>query len=221
MLTAAAATIAVQVGTYAAAGAAMTPAGAAVTALLVGLLWVIIATPVFAAGAGSALDGLFRAGPVLDASAVLLIVLAAAGRLTPLGAVKIYLIWCSLGLAGCAAVLAARRAENRQIVAAAVILVAMAIAASPFWANGIILAAGGAWRDRAGYALTALNPVFATSACLPGQQGFVWNESPILYECTVLARDVPMPMPAWYVTAAAYGIVAAGLAAVTVARRRR
>lgn len=220
MLAAVAATLVVQLGAYAAARAAMAPAAATETGLLVGLLWLILAVPIFTAAGEGIVDGLFRGGPVLDASAVLLIVLVASGQLTPLSAVEVYLVWCAIGLTECATVLIARRAANRHLVAAATAVMVLAIAASPFWANGVVLAGGRAWRERAGYALVATNPVFATAACLPAELGFVWNERPILYACTVLSRDVPMPDPSWYLTVAGYGLAAAGLAAVTVARRR-
>ena len=221
MLAAAAATVVVQLGVYAIARGAMTPAVSTRVSVLFGLFWVVLAVPIFAAGGARALDGLFRGGPVLDASAVLLIVLAAAGQITALEAVKIYLLWCGLGLAQIAMVSTAKQARGQQIVAAVAILIVLALAASPFWANGMILAGSQPWRERFSYALMAMNPVFATIRCLPGGVGFVWNEGPILYECTSLSRDVPVPEAPWYVTAAAYGVIAAALAGVTALRRRR
>ncbi len=218
---AAAATIAMQLGAYLAARRALGPAAGAQMGLLAGLLWLLLAVPIFTAAGGGALGGLFCGGLVIDSSAVLLIVLAAQGALTPLGAVQIYLIWAAVGLAESTFVLAARRAPSRQVLALLAGLVVLALAASPFWANGIVLAGGPVWREQVSYALTAVNPVFASSACLPRGLGFVWNEKPILYEATALGRDVPKPDVAWYVTPAAYAAVAAALAAVTVARRRR
>jgi len=220
MLVAAGATIAVQVGAYAAARAMVAPPTAAVTALLLGLLWVIIATPIFAAGGAGLWDAVFRGGPVLDASAVMLIVLAVGKMLSPAGAVKIYLIWCSVGLFECGLVVLARRFESRLLAASLAILIVLAIAAGPFWANGIILAADGPWRGRASLLVTAANPVYATAACLPSRLGFIWHEGPILYDCTVLARDVPKPKADWLATTAGYAAAGGCLFVVALIRRR-
>lgn len=221
MLAAAGATIAVQVGAYAAARALLAPSTAAVTALLLALLWVIVATPIFAAGGTGLWGAVFHGGPVLDASAVLLIVLTVGKMLSPAGAAKIYLIWCSVGLFACGLVVLARRVENRLLAASLAILIVLAIAAGPFWANGIILAGDGPWRGRVSLLVAAANPVYATASCLPSRSGFIWHEGPILYDCTVLARDVPKPKADWLTTAAGYAAVAGCLFAVALIRRRR
>lgn len=200
MLIAAGATVAVQLGTYFVASVAMNSPVATVITLLVSLLWIVIAAPVFAAGGRSALDGLIRGGTVVDASAVVLIVLV-AGRaaIGTVGAIKIYLIWCSLTLAGCSLVLSGRNAPSRHILAALVVLLMLVVAAGPFWTNGIIMSVSAPWRERVGFVVRAINPVFATTECLAGAPTFIWNERPILYEHTVLGRDVPVRAAAWYV----------------------
>ncbi len=224
MLIAAGATAAVQLGTYFAASGAMNSPDATVVTLLVSLLWIVITAPVFAAGGRSALDGLLRGGTVVDASVVILIVLAAGGSsVGTAGAIKIYLIWVSLALAGCSLVLQGRNVATRHIMAAFVVLLMLAVAAGPFWANGIIMSASSPWRERVGFVVRAANPVFAVTECLAGAPRFVWNERSILYEHTVLERDVPVRAAAWYVTAGAYGIFAftAGSIAAVLRRRRR
>jgi len=222
MLAAAAATVGVQVGAYAAGRAWLAPSAGVAMGLLAGLLWVILVAPILAAGGPTMLDGLFRAGAVLDASAVLLVVLVLAGRaLSPLGAVKVYLIWCSIGLAESALALAARRAENRRLLAVGGILLVLAVAAGPFWSNGVLLAAPAAWRERIALGVVASNPVFATCRAMPAGGGFVWNECPLLYEATVLGRDVPMPRAPWYATAGFYAVGAGAMGAVGLTRRRR
>lgn len=224
MLIAAGATMTVQLGTYFAASGAMSSPGATVVTLLVSLLWIVVTAPVFAAGGRSTLDGLLRGGVVVDAGAVVLVVLAAGGALVgTAGAIKIYLIWCSLALAGCSLVLLGRNAANRHVMAVFAVLLMLAVAAGPFWTNGIIMSASSPWRERVGFIVRAANPVFAITECLAGTPRFVWNERSILYEHTVLGRDVPVRAAAWYVTAGAYSIFAfaAGSIAAVLRRRRR
>jgi hypothetical protein len=220
MIVAAVATIAVQVGTYLAARPAMGADGGAVLALLAGLLWLMLATPIFAAGGAGVVDALLRGGAVLDASAALLIVLVATSRTVTLpGAVKIYLIWCGLGVAECTLVLLSRRPGNGRVVAAVAIVLALAVAAAPFWANGVITAVEGRQRVAVTFIVKATNPVFATSGCLRSGAGFIWNEAPLLYECTVLGRDVPMPSAPWHFTFAAYCVLALCLSVLRFVRR--
>lgn len=215
MLIAAVITVAVQLGTYFAAS------GAVVT-LLVSLLWVVIAAPVFAAGGRTVADGLLRGGTVVDAGIVVLIVLVATGpAVGAIGAIKIYLIWCSLALAGCSVAMLGRNVAGRHILAAVAVLLVLAVAAGPFWANGIIMAAEPPRREQIAFGVRAANPVFAVSECLADDVKFVWNERPILYEYTVLGRDAPGVAAAWYVTAGAYGVISLAVGVIAAARRRR
>ena len=222
VLTAAAITLAVQLGTFYAARAFMPVGTADVLTALLSALWVIIAAPVFAAGGRGLGDGLIRGAAVADSGAVVLIVLAAAGDAFGFrGVLGLYLIWMSIALAESALVCLARRPASRHVVAAAAAAGVLAISAAPFWANSAVLAARGPWRLWACRAIVAANPVFATSQCLSGDVEFIWNERPILYEHGVLGRDVPRPVIGWHVTAIAYALAAAGLAGVAVIRRPR
>ena len=221
MLIAAGATVAVQLGAYFAADGAMSPVSAAVVTLLVSLLWIVITAPVFAAGGRSVVDGLLRGGAVVDASIVVLIVLVSAGpAVGPVEAIKIYLIFCSVALAGCSLVLLGRNIANRHVLSAVAVLLISVVAAGPFWANGIIMSASPPWRERVAFGVRAANPVFATTECLTDGPAFVWNERPILYEYTVLGRDVPVRAAAWYVTVGVYSIFAFSVGAIAAVRRR-
>ena len=77
------------------------------------------------------------------------------------------------------------------VAAAAVIGVLLALAAGPFWANGMILAADPPWRGRLASWSAAASGVYATVGCMENV-GFVWTQCPILYQHTVLSRDVPI-----------------------------
>ena len=221
LLLAAGLTILVHMAIYAAASAMASPASAVAT-LLGSLLWIVVAAPMFAAGGRSLLEGLLRGAAVIDAGIVVLVVLAAGNdSVGPLGAVKVYLVWCAVALAGCAAAQQARRVRTRHVLAAVAVAAVVLISAGPFWANGMIHAAQGPWRDRSVLAVTASNPVYATVACL-GDTRFVWHEMPLLYEFTVLDRDVPIKLCPWYPTAGGYAAVALLLMLrARLARRRR
>ncbi len=214
ILIAAGTTVAVQLGTY-------FIFGEIVLTLLVALGWVVVAAPVFAAGGRSVIDALLRGGAVIDASAVVLIVSASAGpALGPVGAIEIYLIFCSVALAGCSLVLLGRNVISRHVLSVVAASLILALAAGPFWVNGIITSASPPWRERVAFGVRACNPVFATTECLSDGTTFVWNERPILYEYTVLGRDVPIRATAWYVTVGVYSVFAFAVGAIAAVRRR-
>lgn len=232
MLAAAGLTLLVQVGLFGAVaglgadratgGRALEQPTAVAMVLLGSLVWLVVAAPAFAAGGRSTLDGLVRAGTVIDSTAVVLGLTAwAAEAVTAWSAVRLYLLFAAIALAASGVARQGRRASSRHVLAAVAIVAAVAVAAGPFWANGLILAAEGPWRTRAVRLVTAANGVCATAACLPAGGGFVWNERPVLYEHTVLGRDVPAAPAPWYVTAGAAGVVGAGLFAIAGARSRR
>ena len=151
---------------------------------------------------------------------MVLIALGCGGALGLGGAVKVYVIWIAVALAGCAVVQQARRARARRIAAAAVAAVLLALAAGPFWANGVILAVDPPWRARLASSAAGASGMYATVGCME-DTGFVWTEAPILYQHTVLGRDVQFAPPAWYATVAGFAILAALLIArVALARRR-
>jgi len=206
-------TAAVHLAAFAFASRTMPPDRAAVTVVWLSGLWVFLAAPVFAASGRSALGALLRGGAVIDASLVVLVLLAAGSDAVGwLGAVKIYLILAAVGLAECMLVCLARRRARRYGLAAVAALCVLVASAGPFWANRAVLAAEGACRERIASAVVAANPVFASAGCF--QPTFLWHERPVLYEFTVLGRDVPMPAGRWEITVAVYGLLAVALAAL-------
>lgn len=216
-------TVAVEIGVLLAAMAAMPSDAAAVVALVAGLVWTMIAAPVFAAGADRPLDAFLRGAGVADAGAVVLIAVTfATDALSLGGAVGAYLLWMAVALACSGLCAIPPRRETRHIVAAAVVVVMLVVSAGPFWANGLLMAAPqGRPRRAVATVVVAANPVFALSQTFRPQVGFVWNERPILYEYTVLGRDIPRPTPGWPVTALAYAAVAVLAGGAAVIGRRR
>jgi len=150
---------------------------------------------------------------------VLVVLVVAGDALRPLGAVKIYLLWCAVALAACAVAQQARRADRRGILATAAVAAVLTVSAGPFWTNGMILAADGQGRERGALLVIACNPVYATAGCLADDVKFVWNERRILYEFTVLGRDVPLATARWHVSLAVYAVLAVGLWVAACLRR--
>jgi len=210
-------TVAIELAAYLAAQRHV-PARAAAIGLAAATLWTILAAPVLAAGGRSILLAALRGGAVVDAGAVLLVVLWIHGASDLAGLVKIYLTWAAIALAQIMAVCVARSASRRYAAALAATAVVLVLAAAPFWANRLILSAR-ATQEQAVRLVWAYNPFLAATTQLAEPAAVVWQERPILYEHTVLGRDVPLYRPAWYASLAAYLLPALALA--IVARRRR
>jgi hypothetical protein len=213
------ATVLVQMSVYVAAGAALPEPAASAAALMASLVWLLLAAPIFAAGGRSMVDGMVRGGCVADGGLVVLIAVGCGEALGFWGVVKVYVIWLAVALAASAAVQQARRVRARHVAAAAVVAVLLALAAGPFWANWIILAADPPWRGRLSSAVAAASGVYATVGCMENV-GFVWTQCPILYQHTVLSRDVQFAPPPWQATAAGFAALAALLIARAVLARR-
>ncbi len=222
-LVAAASTAAIGVGVWFGCRSAMSPSASAVVVMLICLLWIILASPVFAAGSERVIDGLTRGLAVADGGAAVLIVLMVWGKgLSLPGAAAIYAVWLAVAGAASALVVLGRTAPGRRMLAAVAILLLLAICAGPFWTNAGLGALSEPWRGRATTAVVAANPVFATLACLDDSVGFVWNERPILYEYSVLGRDIPRGPGNWLAIVVIYGAVGAiGTAMALIPRRRR
>jgi hypothetical protein len=222
MLVAAGLTVAVHLGTFLAAGA-LSPPWRTLLTLLAGLLWVVLAAPIFAAGSKRPLDSLLRAGAVVDSGIVVLavLVLGGQGTLTASGAAMVWLLWAAVALAECGLVLLSSDARRRHALAVAAALLVVMLTAGPFWANAAILSADVSRRGQAAWVVAAVNPVLATARCLPEGSTFVWPERKILYEYTVLGRDVPLESAPWHVTFLVYAVPAAVLLIVACLRRRQ
>ncbi len=213
-------TIAVQMAVFAVARSAMAEPAASIMTLLGSLLWVVTAAPIFSASGRSLLEGLLRGGCVADASCVVLIAVGAGDALTAGGVVKAYLVWAAMALAAAALAQQAGSARGRHVLAACAVVAVLVLAASPFWANGAILAADPPWQARLAASATALSGAWATIDCL-ANVGFVWNEAPVLYACTVLQRDMHFDPPGWHATAVVFAAFAATLIARNILARRK
>ncbi|MCD6378631.1 MAG: hypothetical protein J7L99_07270 [Planctomycetes bacterium] len=211
-LLAAVSTIVVEGGAYIIYRTFSSAVGEVIPTLLIWLLWVIIATPIFSASGERFIDGLVRGGIIIDTTGVFLIILAIIRQeMTILGAIEIYLIFCSVGLVEILLTWFSSDVRRRFTISAAVILAMVIISASPFWTNGIIQSFHPNQRDKVATIIRAANPVFATVDCPTDGVDFVWNERPILYEYTILGRDIPSRPVPWYMTVAifaALGVIA-------------
>jgi hypothetical protein len=200
VLLAVAATVAVEVGAYALAVAGQAPqAQAALGSLAVSVLWVALAAPVLAATGRGTLGALLRGLAVIDASAVLLAILALAGPcVTLLGGVEVYCILAAMGLAAVAAVCLARSQAGRFALAVAASAVLLLAAGSPFWIGGALRAAPEDWAGRIAAAGVYVNPFYAVTGALAESARFIWHQAPVLYRITRLGDYAPAPAPAWY-----------------------
>jgi hypothetical protein len=183
VLAACAATIAVELGVYILARAGGAPKlQSALAALAVAAVWVALAAPVLGASGSGALAALLRGGCVLDASAVLLIVLwLACDEVTLLAAVKIYCILAAMGLAGIAAGRLARSAAGRYALGVAAAVVLTAMLASPFWIGGAMRAASGEGAKRILTAGVHVNGFYGITAALADEARFIWHEASVMY----------------------------------------
>ena len=212
-------TIVVEGGAYMVYRTFSSAVGEVIPTLLIWLLWVIIAAPIFSASGEKLVDGLVRGGIIIDTTGVFLILLAIIRQeMTILGAIEIYLIFCSVGLVEILLARFSSDVRRRFTISAAVMLAMAIISASPFWTNGIIQSFHPNQRDKVATIIRAANPVFATADCSTDGVDFVWNERPILYEYTILGRDIPSRPVPWYMTVAIFAALG-GIAGVILSWR--
>jgi len=212
-------TIVVEGETYVVYRTFSSAVGEVIPTLLIWLLWVIIAAPIFSASGERLVDGLVRGGIIIDTTGVFLIILAIVRQeITIPGAIEIYLILCSIGLVEILLTWFSSDVRKRFILSAAVILVMVMISAGPFWTNGIIQSFHPNQRDKVATIVRAVNPVFAVTDCLTERLDFVWNERPVLYEFTILGRDVSSRPVPWYMTVAIFATLG-GIAGVILSWR--
>ena len=223
---AAVATVAVELGVFAAGLAWQMPRiQAALACLAVCVLWTALAAPVLAAFGRTAMAALFRGGIVADASlASLLVLWAACDEMTLPAVLKTYCILTAVALAGVAATRLAGTPAGRcacAVLASAVLLAAMA---SPFWVGGAIHGQPRATAEGIVAAAVYANPFYAATACLTETARFVWHQQPVMYRITRIGDYAAAPPLLWYPAAIVY-LSAAGalaiLAAVTGGARRR
>ncbi len=216
---AAAATIAVQVGAFIAARwAGIPPARASSATLAVATLWVAVVSAPLASAGKTAIGSLLRGGVVVDASIPALVVLAAAGPVTVIEAVKVYLILAAVALFAVALVRVARTARGRGALAVTASVLLFVLLASPLWVAGPADAtSGNLSRAVVRFAVTA-NPFYAVSSAVVGSTGFVWHQAPVMYPLTWLGEHLSFPPVRWHHTAVLYGCIAAILGGVAMVR---
>ncbi|MGC9454803.1 MAG: hypothetical protein ACP5HU_08045 [Phycisphaerae bacterium] len=216
VLAAALATIAVEVGTAAFAWRVDVPAArAAVATLAVAVLWVAMTAGPLSAGADTALRSVLRGGAVVDASIPALILLAAVGPVTALGAVKVYCILAAVALWSVALVRIARTPWGRHALGTAAGVVLFVMLTSPLWTGGLLGAADGAARRNIVWLAVAANPFYAVATATVESTGFVWHQAPLMYSLTPIGDHVAAPSPPWYATVVIYaglGAIFAGIA---------
>jgi hypothetical protein len=215
---AAIATIAVEMGVFAAGLAWRMPRlNAELAPLAVCVLWTALAAPVLAASGRTALAALLRGGIVADASlASLLALWAACDEMTFPAALKIYCILAAMALAGIAATRLARTPAGRCAFAVAASAVLLAALASPFWVGGAIHAQPRATAEAITAAAVYANPFYAATAALAETARFVWHQAPMMYRITRVGDYAAAPPLLWYPAVAIY-LSAAGVLAILAA----
>ncbi len=210
------ATIAVEMGVFAAALAWRMPRiHAALACLAVCVLWTALAAPVLAAFGQTAMGALLRGGIVADASlASLLVLWVACDEMTLPAALKIYCILATVALAGVAATRLARTPAGRctcAVLASAVLLAALA---SPFWVGGAIHGQPRATAEGVVAVAVFTNPFYAATACLTETARFVWHQAPVMYRITRIGDYAAAPPLLWYPAVVIYLAAAGAMAAL-------
>ncbi|MFW6066381.1 MAG: hypothetical protein ACOC9S_06125 [Planctomycetota bacterium] len=219
---AALATVIVQISTAGLAWRMDVPADRlTVGTLAVATLWVALTAGPLAAGAQTALGSILRGGVVVDASIPVLVLLAAAGPVTVLGAIEVYCILAAVALSAIALVRIAGTAWGRCALATVASVLLFVLLASPVWAGALLTTGGGAARRWVARLVVAVNPFYAVASATAESTGFVWHEAPLMYSLTPLGRHVVAPSPPWYATVVIYACVAAMFAGVAIVRKNR
>lgn len=222
LLLAAGVTVAVELGLYLLARIGGVPSRSAVLATLAaGTLWVALAGCVLAASGPDVLGAVLRAGAVVDASAVTLVVLwLSAEEVSFIAAGQIYLVWAAMAMAATAATRLARSDAGRYAVAVAAACVLLAGLASPFWIGGPMQLGDQKAAQKLVAAAVYVNPFYAVCAAISDQARFVWHQSAVMYRITRIGDYAAPPAACWYASVLIHlpaAVVLAGLAAL---RRR-
>lgn len=220
------ATIATELGVYAAARTCGAPeSSAALGTLATAVVCVVLVAPALASGSCGHLGGVIRGVTVADASAVTLLVLwlAAPGSVTFGGAVRIYCTLAAVALAAVAVVRCGRSVFARSVTAVAVSSVLMALLATPLWIGGLMKATDGPAHRAVVAAAVYANPFYSITTAVSRQTGFVWHLSGVMYGLTRIGSFSPAPEPSWYAATLIYLCIAAAAmgACVLMARIAR
>lgn len=204
------------------------PLGALLAALFGSVVWVILASGIFASGASTGLGALLRGGIIADTSAVTLLVLWLVARdietgksyLTFLAAAKVYCTLALLAVASVAVVWSGRSAVGRYRLAVCTVIVLMIILAGPFWIGGLLEAVDQSSRGQIVTVAVYANPFYSVASAIAEETEFVWHLSPVMYRITRIGSDVPVAAPSWYAATVVYACIA-GIACGTRLVKRR
>ncbi|MFP4104882.1 MAG: hypothetical protein ACLFVU_02235 [Phycisphaerae bacterium] len=226
MLTAAALTLIVSLGSYLLFLAMGSPLShAAVGSLALTSFWIACCSGVFAITGTDGWAATMRVGACVDASIILLLVLWLSSIPIDLwDAVRMYLLWAAGGVTALAVVRMARSTWARATLALLVAGVSAIMLSSPFWIGGPLQSlSGDAAKTAAAWAVRA-NLFFAVSVLLAEPLSFSWPQSPLMYDITRLGDYVPIPSVGWYETLGLYlaiAVVAGTVAGVRSGAGRR
>ena len=224
-------TIVVELGTFGvalAAGANLL--GATMACLAACVVWLALASAVFAASGRDTLGSLVRGGIVADASGVVLLTLwlvcarhaeeNAPSYVTLLGAVKIYAVLAAMALLSVAAVRVPSREPTRYVAAVIVSVLMAAACAGPFWSGGLLRLVEEPARQQLVRQLVYWNPFYCVLDAVVRQTGVVWHQLPVLYRITRIGDYVAAPPPVWHAAAWRFALLAAILSAGKFISRR-
>jgi hypothetical protein len=216
-------TVTVQLSVFLVPGACGVPTRTLVWAsLIIAGVWVALASAIFAAGPRGTFSGLLRGGCVVDATAVLLIVLwLRTPQVTFASAVKLYCIYASVAFCSISAARCAATRRFRYLGAVFTGAVMTAMQGSLFWLPGLLqLAPSGSKSALAGVGLRA-NPLYGVFSAIADESGFVWHYAEVMYRITPLGEDIAVPPVQWYEPMTIYLVIAGVLAFAALLRSRR
>jgi hypothetical protein len=211
------ATVAVQLGVFLIPQSFGVERGRLIPAsLIIAGVWVALGAAIFAAGPCSTFSGLLRGGCVIDATAVLLVVLwLSTPQVTFLAAVKLYCIYASVAFCGIALARFASTLRFRYLGAVLGATILTLAQAGLFWLPGLVQLASdsegksaiAAWGLRA-------NPLYGVFSAIAEEAGFVWHYAEVMYRITPLGEDVAVGPVQWYEPMIIWLSIAAVLATV-------
>ncbi|MCE5326501.1 MAG: hypothetical protein LLG01_08800 [Planctomycetaceae bacterium] len=215
-LSVAAATVSLLAGLY----LAMSLAGVARYPLVVSLLavaavWTALSCGAMAAWARDGIGAVLRAGAVVDAVAVLLLVLCQMRVLPLTAALEIYLILAAMCLFCVATVRLGQRRPAQLALAALTGTILLATMASPLWAPNLLETAP----LRKAALAAAIYPNALYSIWSVEDVRYIWHESGLMYRISGI-RDYAPPAPQWWATVAIYTLAAAVIAGANLLRKR-
>jgi hypothetical protein len=190
--------------------------------LIIAGVWVALASAIFAAGPRSTLSGLLRGGCVVDATAVLLIVLwLRTPQVTFASAAKLYCIYASVALCSISAARCAATPRFRYLGAVFTGAMLTAMQGSLFWLPGLLQLAPSGYKSALAGAGLRANPLYGVFSATANESRFVWHYADaVMYRITPLGEDIVVPPVQWYEPMTIYLIIAGVLTFAVVLRSR-